>query len=117
VNLTEIMRPQDETPAPADHLMASACLAEMRAIYPPGNYQFSPPLFAASRTLGQVVRIDYEVAAMPNEATQVAARFNRLVCFQQPEQAKLEMYLFTGMALDPRDDTQNLRIETPPFHN
>lgn len=97
--------------------MASACLAEMRALYPRGDYPFSQPVFTKSQVLGQVVRFYHHILIAQNASDQGPVASHRLVCFQRQPDAKLEMYVFTGMALGPEGENWGFVILSPPFHN
>lgn len=104
VDLNEIIAPQDETAAPADHMMASACFAELRAVYPEEKHDFSNLVFTQSKVLGAVVRIDYRIAGTQDKAAPDPAPINRLVCYRREGDAKLEMYTIRGVARSCRSN-------------
>lgn len=97
VELLAIIEAPDEVAAPADHMMASACFAELKVVYPEERHVFSNPVFTQSKVLGEVVRVDYRIAGTPNNAAANPEMTNRLICYRHAEYEKLEMYTMRGI--------------------
>lgn len=89
-----IATPQpDEVPAPQDHLMASQCLAEVRARFPAATYNFSDVAFSRSKGLGDIIRIDFVDGNVAAQDAERASRLLHLVCFKRQPDASLEVHL------------------------
>jgi hypothetical protein len=121
VELLAIIEAPDEIAAPPDHLMASACFAELKVVYPDERHAFSNPVFTQSKILGEVVRVDYRVGETPNSAAANPEATNRLICHRHAEDAKLEMYTIRGIT-GPADELGPIMIvpqerrNTAPAH-
>ncbi len=89
-----IATPQpDEVPAPQDHLMASQCLAEVRARFPAATYDFLDLAFSRSKALGDIIRVDFAAGNAGAQDEEKAGRVH-LVCLKRQPDASLEVHLF-----------------------
>lgn len=97
MELLAVIGAPDEIAAPADHLMASACFAELKVVYPDERHAFASPAFTRSKVLGEVVRVEYLISEAPNNVAANPDVTNRLICYRHAEDEKLEMYTIRGI--------------------
>jgi hypothetical protein len=105
VEMMAVVMPQpDEVAAPPDHVMASQCMAEMRARYPAARYDFSDIAFSRSATLGDIVRIGFDPATVVADRDKGTAKVFNLACLRKQPGTPLDFHVWASRPFAPDDE-------------